>query len=131
MTETHAITGPARGECLPPDRVGARVRLPLDRAPTPRWSEVLTARLAASLTGHPAVGHLRLSHLVQGSEIVLEGVEPAEAEQLGPVLREAISAANAACGDGAREAADETHNMEQQEADRLARTVEVGVRAGG
>ena len=131
MTETHAIAGPARGECLPPDRVGARVRLPLDRAPTPRWSEVLAARLAASLTGHPAVGHLRLNHLVQGSEIVLEGVEPAEAEHLGPVLREAISAANRGCSDSAHKGGDEARNMEQREADRLARTVEVGVRVSG
>ena len=129
MTESHTIAGPARGECLPPDRVGACVRLPLDGPPTPRWTEVFTARLATSLTGHPAVGHLRLKHVVQGAEIVLDGVEPAEADRLGPVLGEAIAAANRAC---ARESEPvglaRPANMEQQEADRLARAVEAGVR---
>jgi hypothetical protein len=126
MTESHAIAGPARGECLPRDRVGACVRLPLDCPPTRRWSEALTAHLAVSLTGHPAVGHLRLDHLVQGADIVLEGVEPAEAEQLGPVLRDAMSAADRACGDDAQDG--QQWNMEQQEADRVAGTVEAGAR---
>jgi hypothetical protein len=127
MNETHAITGPARGECLPPDRVGARVRLPLECAPTPRWSDALAARLATALTGHAAIGHLRLNHLVQGSEIVLEGVESAEAEALGPVLRYAIAAANHACEDGRGDGPAAAGNMDQGEADRLARAVEAGV----
>src|SRR4051794_20352611 len=102
MNETHAITRPARGGCPPPRPVGACVRLPLECAPTARWSEALAAHIASAVTGHPAVGHLRLNHLVHGSEIVLEGVEPAEADALGPVLRDAIAAANCACEDGAR-----------------------------
>jgi hypothetical protein len=126
MNESHAIAGPARGECLPPDRVGACVRLPLDAPPTPRWSEALAARLALSLTGHAAVGHLRLDHLVQGSEIVLEGVEAAEAPALGPVLRDAIAATNRACGDDARTVTGS--NMAPREAEQVARTVEAGVR---
>jgi hypothetical protein len=128
MSESHAIAGPARGDCLPTDRVGACVRLPLDGPPTPRWSDALTARLATALTGHPAVGHLRLNRLVQGNEIVLDGVEAAEADVLGPVLREAIAAANRTCGGDQRPAIEAAANIEQHEADRLARTVEAGVR---
>src|SRR3954453_1071252 len=127
MNETHVITGPARGECLPPGRVGACVRLPLEGAPTAGWSEALAAHIASPGTGHPAVGHLRLNHLVHGSEIVLEGVEPAEADALGPVLRDAIAAANCACEDGTRGGAAAVGNMEQREADRLAQAVAAGV----
>src|SRR6478672_8590858 len=97
MTERHAIAGPARGETQSSGCVGACVRVPLDSAPTPRWSDAMSARLVASLTGHAAVGHLRLDHVVQGTDIVLEGVEAAEAEQLGPVLRASIEAANRLC----------------------------------
>jgi hypothetical protein len=104
------------------------VRLPLDGAPTPRWSAALTARLAVALTGHPAVGHLRLNHLVQADEIVLDGVEAAEADLLGPVLREAIAEANRTCGGDPSPAVEVAGTIEQQEADRLARTVEAGVR---
>lgn len=128
MTERHGIAGSARGEALPPDRAGACVRVPLDAPPTPRWSSVLTAHLATALTGHRAVGHLRLNRLVQGHEIVLEGVEEAEAERLGPALREAIAAANRACCADDDDAAERPCNMAQQEADRLARTVEAGAR---
>lgn len=97
MAEHHRITGPARGEPRPADREGACIRVPLDASPSPRWSSALTAHLAKGLTGHPAVGHLSLNGAVQGPDIVLEGVETREAELLGPVLREAIEAANRAC----------------------------------
>ena len=126
MTERHAIAGPARGETLSSGRVGAGVRLSLDSAPTPRWSDAMSARLAASLTGHAAIGHLKLDHLVQGSDIVIEGVEPGEAEQLGPVLRAAIEAANGACD--CDPIIEQPRNMPQERADELARSVEAGAR---
>jgi hypothetical protein len=121
MAEHHEIIGPARGEPLPRPRVGACIRIPLDSPPGARWSDVLSSHLANSLTGHAAVGHLRLNHLVQGSMIVLEGVEEAEAEILGPALREAIEAANQAAVHDAP--ASEPGNMDQHEADRLAELV--------
>jgi hypothetical protein len=129
MTERHSIVGPARGETLSSGQVGARVRLPLESAPTRRWSDAMSARLATSLTGHAAVGHLRLNQLVQGSDIVIEGVEPAEAEQLGPALRAAIEAANRACDHDP--AAGDPPNMAQVQADDVARDVEAGVRPAG
>lgn len=123
MAEQHQITGRAQGEPLPKDRIGACVRVPLDSAPSPRWSRAFGAHLATALTGHPAVGYLKLNNLVQGSVVVLEGVEPAEAEVLGPAIRDAIAAANRACvGD----ADPGPRNMPQCEADRVARTVDVG-----
>jgi hypothetical protein len=98
------------------------VRLPLDSAPTPRWSDAMSARLVFSLTGHAAVGHLKLDRLVQGSDIVIEGVEPGEAEQLGLVLRGAIDAANGVCDTDP--VARPPRNMRQAQADDLARSVE-------
>src|SRR3712207_4520296 len=86
MAEIHRVAGPPRGEPLPAGRVGARVRIPLTGTPSPRWSRVLTARLGTSLVGHPAVGHLELEGIVQGADIVLEGVEAAEANRIGPAL---------------------------------------------
>jgi len=89
----------------------------------------MCARLATSLTGHAAIGHLKLDHLVQGSDIVIEGVESGEAEHLGPVLRAAIEAANGACDcDPVLEL---PRNMPQARADELARAVEAGVRPAG
>ena len=95
MSETHHIAGTARGEPLPEGRVGARVRVPLSGAPSPRWSRALSAQLANALAGHAAVGHLQLDQLVQGSDVVLEGVEEREAPALGPCLERAVEAANA------------------------------------
>jgi len=126
MTEHHRIAGPARGETLPADRAGACIRLPLDSAPTPRWSSALTAHLAAGLTGQPAVGHLRLNRVVQGADLVLEGVEPAAVECMGPALQAAVAAANCACDDDGETPG--PRNMAQEEADRLARAVGAGAR---
>lgn len=94
MTETHHIAGTARGEPLPEGRVGARVRVPLSGAPSPRWSRALSAQLAQALIGHAGVGHLRMDELVQGSDLVLDGVEEREAPALGPCLEQAVEAAN-------------------------------------
>ena len=95
MSETHQISGVPRGEPLAADRVGACVRVPLTGAPSPRWSRALCAQLANELTGHAAVGHLRLGEVVQGSDLVLEGVEEREAPELGESLRRAVAAVNA------------------------------------
>jgi len=127
MTEHHEIAGDATGATRSADCVGASVFIPLGAAPSPRWSQALTVHLADELTGHPGVGHLRLNNVVQGKDIVLEGVEASEAELLGPALRRAIDAANRACAkpggnDGTRP------NMDQAEADRLARSVGSGAR---
>jgi hypothetical protein len=97
MSEQHRIVGAPHGEPLPEGRVGVRVRLPLSGCPSSRWSHDLRARLTNELVGHPAVGHLHLNDLVQGDELVLEGVEEREAPLLWEALRRALDATNAAC----------------------------------
>jgi hypothetical protein len=127
MTEHHEIAGDGRGAARAAGSVGATVQIPLDAAPSKHWSHVLAVHLASELTGHPGVGHLRLNELIQGADVVLEGVEPSEAELLGPALARAIEAANRACardGDGGVP----QPNMAQEEADRLARSVCSGAR---
>jgi hypothetical protein len=97
MSEHHRIVGEARGEPLPAGRVGVRVRIPLSGCPSRRWSRDLSARLSNELVGHAAVGHLRLNDIVQGDELVLEGVEAREAQAIAGALRRAVDATNAAC----------------------------------
>src|SRR5215211_8538025 len=122
MSETHHIAGKARGEPLSVGRVGARVRVPLSGTPSPRWSRALGAHLANELTGHAAVGHLHLDEVVQGSELVLEGVEEREAPALGECLHRAVAAANACMHDAGEPPP--RPNMPQPEAQRIA--VQVG-----
>lgn len=132
MGEIHRVAGPPRGEPLPAGRVGARVRIPLSGTPSPRWSSVLTARLGTALVGHPAVGHLELGQLVQGADIVLEGVEAAEAPHIGPALSGAMEAANRD-EHGEHAASEAPRNMTQEEADAIAGLIRVDyeVRAQG
>jgi hypothetical protein len=119
MSEHHEIVGAARGEPLPEGRVDVRVRVPLSGSPSARWSRDLSARLTTELVGHPAVGHLRLNDIVQGDEIMLEGVEDREAPLLSDALRRAIDATNAACSaDPCR-----TANLPQPAADAIAHKV--------
>ena len=118
MSETHHIAGNARGEPLPAGRVGALVRVPLSGTPSPRWSRALSAHLANELTGHAAVGHLQLDEVVQGTDLVLEGVEEPEAPVLGDSLLRAVEAANACLQDG--DDAAPPVNMPRAEADRIA-----------
>jgi len=124
MSEQHHIAGPAHGEPMPAHSVGARVHVPLTGTPGPHWSTVLAGQLVTALTGHPAVGHLRVEACVQGSEIVLEGVEDEEAPMLGPVLREAVEATNQAVARAAKPP--EPTNMDQAHADRIARELGLG-----
>jgi hypothetical protein len=116
MSETHQIAGTPRGEPLAAGRVGARVRVPLTGAPSPRWSRALGAQLANQLSGHTAVGHLRLGELVQGSDLVLEGVEEGEAPALGECLERAVAATNACAAADPPPSA----NMPQAAADAIA-----------
>jgi hypothetical protein len=116
MSEHHRIVGPPHGEPLPEGRVGVRVRVPLSGCPTSRWSHDLRARLTNELVGHPAVGHLHLNDLVQGDQIVLDGVEEREAPLLSDALRRAIDATNAACAADAGTSA----NVPPPEADAIA-----------
>jgi hypothetical protein len=125
MPERHQIAGPASGAPLTSPQVGARVRVPLDSPPSSRWSRALAAHLTAGLSGHSAVGHLHLDAVVQGADIVLEGVEPDEAELLGPVLRGAIETANRAC-DAPEADAQRPPNMQRGEAEQVARAVGEG-----
>lgn len=60
--------------------------------------------------------------MVQGRKLVPDGVEDGEAAALGPCLRRAVEAANRACvNDGAPDPA----NMSPQEADAIARQVQI------
>lgn len=123
MAETHHIVGPPRGEPLPAGRVGARVRVPLSGTPSSQWSRVLTARLTAALTGHQAVGHLHLAGVIQGADIVLDGVEAAEADRLGEAIGSAVAAANRS---GAQEAPGmREHNMSREQANDIARQIKL------
>src|SRR5215210_7892788 len=118
MSEMHQIAGMARGEPLPAGRVGALVRVPLSGTPSPRWSRAMSAHLANELTGHPAVGHLQLDEVVQGADVVLEGVEEREAPVLGDCLQRAVDAANACLRNGEAAA-----NMPETQAERIATQV--------
>jgi hypothetical protein len=97
----------------------------LSGCPDSAWSRDLSACLARELVGHGAIGHLRLNvnEIVQGDEIVLEGVEGSEAAALGRALRKAVAAANRARTAPPKPAA----NAPQQVADAIAD--EIGVQS--
>jgi hypothetical protein len=120
MAEEHSIIGSAVGEPLPAGRVGVRLRIPLSGSPSRRWSRDLSARLTTEFTGHAAIGHLVLNDVVRGQEIVLEGVESAEAPNIAGAVERAVDATNQACAD---EPDGTTSETLQAEADAIARTV--------
>lgn len=122
MPEDHQIVGESHGEPLPTGRVGVRVRLQLSGCPSGRWSSALSANLYREFVGHAAVGHLRLDGIVQGDEIVLDGVEESEAPTLAGTIQRAVDATNKAL---TREAAP-TANVAQEDADAIARQVNRG-----
>jgi hypothetical protein len=122
VPEDHQIVSESQGEPLPAGRVGVRVRLQLSGCPSGRWSSALSANLYREFIGHAAVGHLRLDEIVQGDEIVLDGVEESEAPTLAGTLRRAVDATNKAL---TRET-DPTANVAQEEADAIARQVDGG-----
>jgi hypothetical protein len=121
MSEEHQIVGLASGEPLPEGRVGVCLRFPLSGSPSARWSRDLTARLGVELTGRAAVGHLRLNQLVQGREIVLEGVESDEAPHIAGAVERAVDAANDDCADNKH--GDEDEDDPQTTANTLAHEV--------
>jgi hypothetical protein len=127
MLEDYRIVSPPRGEPRAAGAVGVRVRIRLSGAPSRRWSRDMGARLTRELVGHPGAAHLRmkLDDLVQGDEIVLDGVEDHDASGLATALRRAVDAAN----DHA-EQADPTPNISQGEADALASHIPIGEPAG-
>jgi hypothetical protein len=122
MAEHHRIVGEPRGEPLPAGRIGVRVRIPLSGCPSRRWSRNLSARLSNELVGHAAVGHLRLNDIVQGDELVLEGVEGREAPALADALRRAVDATNRTCATDPEQPA----NTAPVEADQIAHGIAIG-----
>jgi hypothetical protein len=122
MTEDYQIVGESHGEPLPAGRVGVRVRLQLSGCPSGRWSNALSANLYKEFLGHPAVGHLRLNEIVQGDQIILDGIEKREAPTLGGTLRRAVDATNKTSVRGA----EPTANVAQDDADAIARQVGLG-----
>src|SRR3954467_13699884 len=109
MSESYSIVDQAKGEPLAAGRVGVRVKVRLSGSPSARWSQSLSGHLVNELTGHAAVGHLRLNNIVQGDHIVLDGVEAREAPQLGP-------------GSGGRSTQPTTAARERMRGNRSART---------
>jgi hypothetical protein len=121
MSEQYQIISDARGEPLP-GSVGVRVRIQLSGCPSSQWSRVLRVNLSNELAGHAAVGHMRLNDLVQGDQLVLEGVEASEAPTLAGSLRRAVEATNRAeIGEQ-----NPTANAEQEEADAVAHQITLG-----
>jgi hypothetical protein len=118
MSEHHRIVSRARGEPLPAGSVGVRVRIQLSGSPTLRWTRDLGGRLTRELVGHIAVGHLRVNvnDIVQGNEIVLEGVEAKEAAALAQALQRAVDGAN----HGSTDTPTVSSNVSQREADDIA-----------
>jgi hypothetical protein len=116
MLEHHEIVSDASGEPQVTGSVGVRVRVRLSGCPSRRWSHALRSNLSKELVGHTSVGHIRLNGIVQGDEIVLEGVEAGEAPTLAGSLQRAVEATNNA----------EIHednpprNMAQTDADAVA-----------
>ena len=118
MSEDYRIVE-VSGEPLSAGSVGVRVRVQLSGCPSRRWSRDVSARLASELVGHAAVGHLRLNELVQGDQIVLEGVEESEAPALAAALERAVNATNQV--PAAR--AESTANIAQEQADAIAEQI--------
>ena len=118
MSEHYEIISHARGEPRPAGCVGVRVYVRLSGCPSRSWSRALGARLATELTGHAAVGHLRINinEIVQGDQIVLDGVESSEAPALAQPLQRAIDGTNQAARSDSHQAA----NATPQEAEAIA-----------
>ena len=118
MSEDYRIISQPRGEPRPAGSVGVCVRFQLSGCPSRQWSGDLGARLATELVGHASVGHLRIDvkDIVQGDQIVLEGVEASAAPALAHALRRAVDAANQAH----RHDEDPSPNMAQSEAGAIA-----------
>lgn len=122
MSEHHQILSDAHGEPQPAGSVGVRVHIQLSGCPSSEWSRALRVNLSNELVGHAAVGHMRLNDIIQGDEIVLEGVEASEAPTLAASLQRAVEATNQA--GIARQ--NPTSNMAQEDADAVAHEITFG-----
>lgn len=122
LSEDHRIVSQAQAEPLPKGCVGVCVRVRLSGCPSRRWSRALGGRLMNELVGHGGVGHLRLNDIVQGDQIVLEGVEAREAQAIAAALGRAIDATNHVRIDPQKTIA----NVAQREADAVAAQVALG-----
>jgi hypothetical protein len=131
MAEHHHIVDLARAEPLPRGRVGVRVRFALSGSPSPRWSLAIRARLTRELVGHAAVGHLQLNDLVQGQEIILDGVESEEASTLAGAVERAVDGANDSVADAHADDDDPSRRIRQEEADDIAGEIRAGQRCPG
>jgi hypothetical protein len=118
MSENYSIISRARGEPRSLGDVGVCVRVQLSGHPSRRWSRDMGARLTTELIGHPGTAHLcvNVNELVQGNEIVLDGVEDLDAPALADALRRAIAAANQT----EMHQADHAPNVTQGTADAIA-----------
>ena len=123
MSEDYRIVSRARGEPLPGRTFGVRVYVRLSGCPSRRWSRDPGARLIRELSGHAAVGHVRLNvnDVVQGDQIVLERVEASETTERAGALQRAVDAANRAGVD----APNQPENVTQGEADSIARDIAI------
>jgi hypothetical protein len=121
MTEDYRIISEARGEPRVAGQVGVCVRVQLSGSPSRRWSRNLGGRLTKELVGHAAMGHLRINvnELVQGDQIVLDGVEADEAPALAEALQRAVDGANRVD----TEDADRAPNVPQGDADDIAEQI--------
>lgn len=117
MSECHSITGKVRGDPQPAGRVGIRLHVQLSGSPSGRWSRDLSARLTNELTGEPSIGHLSVNDIVQGDQIVLDGVEETAARNLATALQRAVEATNDACEEPDRPAGG---NMPRGKANAIA-----------
>ncbi len=126
MTEDYRIISRARGEPRSHGDVGVRVRVQLSGCPSRRWSADLCARLAMELIGHSGTAHLRVNvnELVQGDEIVLDGIEDRDTPALADALRRAVDAANRAAPDATARG----RNVTQREAAAVASHIPLGER---
>jgi hypothetical protein len=124
MSEDYRIISPARGEPRSRGDVGVCVRVRLSGCPSRRWSRALGARLATELIGHPSAAHLRLNanDLVEGDEIVLDGVEDRDTLGLAAALSRAVNATNRAVVDEVRR----PPNQSKREAQAVASRIELG-----
>jgi hypothetical protein len=118
MSDDYRIISSPRGEPRSLGDAGVRIRVQLSGRPSRRWSHDLCARLAIELVRHPAATHLcmKADELVQGDEIVLEGVEDRDPTTLANAVRRAVDAANRACA----AEIDRAPNVSQSEADAVA-----------
>lgn len=118
MSQDYRIISAPRGEARAIGDVGVCVRVQLSGCPSRRWSHDMGARLTTELLGHPGAVHLRVNvdELIQGDEIVLDGVEDRDAPGPAAALQRAVDAANRADS----HEADRVPNATQGEADAVA-----------